>query len=474
MKRNVLFRLIFIYLFLSVSLFVLLNTFAVNKTKSQLINEKQTQLYEEAQFISKEYLGLYYQNQMTETELTSRLGTIDRFSDTQLWLVNCEGLIIMDTRTPGIINQRIDVSSINEHFLDFIYLENVTLKNVLDEPMLSVIFPITREYGVRGYLVIHSSMAQVTQDAIKYTDIINICLLVSLLILLAVFIYLYFLMIRPLHLCIQAAKQFSNGHFEYETPLKRSDEYGELIDTISYMSTQLRNLDEYQRNFIANVSHDFRSPLTSIKGYAEALKDGTIPFELKDKYLDIIAFEADRLTKLTTGLLELNQFDQNGTVLHLSSFDINSMIKQTCAAFEGACTKKHIKFKLQFDSVETYVTADFGKIQQVLYNLIDNAIKFSHNDSNIYVITEEKNEKICVSVKDSGIGIPTDSLLKIWDRFYKTDASRGKDKKGVGLGLSITKEIIQSHKENITVTSTEGVGTTFSFTLEPTPEEDEV
>lgn len=474
MKRNVLFRLIFIYLFLSVSLFVLLNTFAVNKTKSQLINEKQTQLYEEAQFISKEYLGLYYQNQMTEPELTSRLGTIDRFSDTQLWLVNCEGLIIMDTRTPGIINQRIDVSSINEHFLDFIYLENVTLKNVLDEPMLSVIFPITREYGVRGYLVIHSSMAQVTQDAIKYTDIINICLLVSLLILLAVFIYLYFLMIRPLHLCILAAKQFSSGHFEYETPLKRSDEYGELIDTISYMSTQLRNLDEYQRNFIANVSHDFRSPLTSIKGYAEALKDGTIPFELKDKYLDIIAFEADRLTKLTTGLLELNQFDQNGTVLHLSSFDINSMIKQTCAAFEGACTKKHIKFKLQFDSVETYVTADFGKIQQVLYNLIDNAIKFSHNDSSIYVITEEKNEKICVSVKDSGIGIPTDSLLKIWDRFYKTDASRGKDKKGVGLGLSITKEIIQSHKENITVTSTEGVGTTFSFTLEPTPEEDEV
>jgi signal transduction histidine kinase len=111
-----------------------------------------------------------------------------------------------------------------------------------------------------------------------------------------------------------------------------------------------------------------------------------------------------------------------------------------------------------------------SKIQQVLYNLIDNAIKFSHNNSKIKVSTEEKGDKLFVSVKDYGIGIPKDSIKKIWERFYKTDASRGKDKKGTGLGLSITKEIIQAHNENINVISTEGVGTEFIFSLTKTAE----
>lgn len=105
------------------------------------------------------------------------------------------------------------------------------------------------------------------------------------------------------------------------------------------------------------------------------------------------------------------------------------------------------------------------KIQQVLYNLIDNAIKFSHNNSHIKITSEEKSDKVFISVKDYGIGIPKDSINKIWERFFKTDASRGKDKRGTGLGLSITKEIIQAHNETISVTSTEGVGTEFTFTL---------
>jgi signal transduction histidine kinase len=116
------------------------------------------------------------------------------------------------------------------------------------------------------------------------------------------------------------------------------------------------------------------------------------------------------------------------------------------------------------------VDADVGKIQQVLYNLIDNAIKFSYNNSKIKVSTEERGDKVFVSVKDYGIGIPKDSLKKVWDRFYKTDASRGKDKKGTGLGLSITREIIQAHNENINVISTEGVGTEFIFSLKKSEE----
>ncbi len=247
--------------------------------------------------------------------------------------------------------------------------------------------------------------------------------------------------------------------------MKQRDEYGALANSLSYMAGEISNLDDYQKKFVANISHDFRSPLTSIKGYAEALQDGTIPYEMKDKYLGIILFETERLNKLTTSLLALNSFENHGTLLEIFSFDINHIIKKTAESFEGACTQKKITLNLIFSSKETFVDADMGKIQQVLYNLLDNAIKFSHSNSTIKVSTVEKGDKIFISVKDNGIGIPKDSLKKIWERFYKTDASRGKDKKGTGLGLSISKEIIAAHNENINVISTEGVGTEFIFSL---------
>ena len=258
--------------------------------------------------------------------------------------------------------------------------------------------------------------------------------------------------------------EYAAGNLDYRIDLNTRDEMGYLAGTLNYMSGELNKLEEYQRNFIANVSHDFRSPLTSIKGYLEAIIDGTIPPEMYEKYLTRVISETERLTKLTQGMLTLNSLDSKG-YLSRSSFDINRVIKDTAASFEGTCGKKNINFELTFSDNIQMVYADLGKIQQVLYNLIDNAIKFSHQDSTIYIQTRIKNEKIFVSVKDTGIGIPKDSVKKIFDRFYKSDLSRGKDKKGTGLGLAIVKEIIQAHGENIDVVSTEGVGSEFIFSL---------
>lgn len=183
-----------------------------------------------------------------------------------------------------------------------------------------------------------------------------------------------------------------------------------------------------------------------------------------EKYLTRVISETDRLNKLTQGLLTLNSLDSKG-YLSRTNFDINRVIKDTAASFEGTCDAKNIVVDLTFSETITMVYADLGKIQQVLYNLIDNAIKFSHPDSVIYIQTSLRYEKVFISVKDTGIGIPKGSLKKIWERFYKTDQSRGKDKRGTGLGLAIVKEIIQNHGETIDVISTEGVGTEFIFTL---------
>jgi len=151
--------------------------------------------------------------------------------------------------------------------------------------------------------------------------------------------------------------------------------------------------------------------------------------------------------------------------LDITEFDINDLIRTTTMTFEGVCNKKGLSFELLLTQQQLFVTADMGKIQQVLYNLIDNATKFSYNNTTIFIDTNIRNEKVFISVKDSGIGIPKDSTKKIWERFYKTDQSRGKDKKGTGLGLAIVKEIVQAHNENINVITTEGVGTEFIFTL---------
>ena len=246
---------------------------------------------------------------------------------------------------------------------------------------------------------------------------------------------------------------------------KHHDELDYFGDALNYMARELRTLEEDERKFISNISHDFRSPLTSVKGYVEAMKDGTIPVEMQEKYFDIILFETERLTKLTTNLLDINKYGQGGLIMDISDFDINGVIKNTAATFEGACVKKHIMIDLVLTGETMLVTADMSKIQQVLYNLIDNAIKFSNENSSIKIETTDRGEKIFISVKDTGIGIPKNSINKVFERFYKTDLSRGKDKKGTGLGLAIVKEIIQAHKENINVISTEGVGTEFIFSL---------
>ena len=150
----------------------------------------------------------------------------------------------------------------------------------------------------------------------------------------------------------------------------------------------------------------------------------------------------------------------------MTEFDVNKTIKATAELFEGICTKRRISIDLILAGSELFVTADYGKIQQVLYNLLDNAIKFSSDNSSIGIETSIRRDKAYISVTDHGTGIPSGKLNKIWDRFYKVDSSRGKDTKGTGLGLAIVRDIIDAHGQTINVVSTEGAGSTFEFTVD--------
>jgi len=179
----------------------------------------------------------------------------------------------------------------------------------------------------------------------------------------------------------------------------------------------------------------------------------------------VVLNETNRLTKLTNGLLMLNNLSTGGMLLCRTDFDINEVIRNVGASFEQTCRSRKIAIELVLTGKTLHVNADRDRIEQVLYNLVDNAIKFSHADSVVRIETTVKRSKVFVSVRDSGIGIPKADQKNIWERFYKTDLSRGKDKTGTGLGLSIVREIIRAHGENINVVSTEGVGSEFIFTL---------
>lgn len=428
-------------------------------------------LYKEASYISNKYARNLYSGDMTKESALSQLSAIDTYISAPIWITDSSGKVILNTRENSTSNKELVISDFNPASTS--YYMTGSFYGAFNESTLSVFSPITSNYAVKGYVIIHKSMSEIIQSREQILNITYLTMGVIFLLSLIILIVFTEIVYIPLRKITKAAEEYAQGNMHYQLEVDNSDEMGYLAATLNYMADAIAGSEDTQKKFIANVSHDFRSPLTSIRGYLEAMLDGTIPPEMHEKYLQIVLNETDRLKKLTDSLLELNNLNIKGMLMNVVDFDINGIIVKTAETFEVICRQKQISFNLILSGDELYVTADMSKIQQVLYNLIDNAIKFSNQNSEIKIETSEKHNKVFVSVKDYGIGIPKDSLSMIFERFYKSDSSRGKDKKGTGLGLSIVKEIIQSHNENINVISTEGAGTEFIFTLPKSKNQDE-
>ena len=466
MKRHsLMIKLLFLFLCATLFFFLLLSKIGTDTIKAIKLNSIKNDLYEDATKFLSDYIMEYYDKSNSNyVELVNQIRLLDEMHGTRIWMVSNSGVIVTDSATDSQINGvAFDLTKENEYFLKETFQENVYFPEIMTEPMLCTILPVVHKYENKGYLVMSIPVVEIEgKEQESFIIGISILFLVILVILL---VCIYQLVELPIKKITEITKQFSKGIFKETLEVGVTSDFAQLGQSIQEIGDKLKNVDDAQRKFVSNVSHDFRSPLTSIKGYVEAMQDGTIPVEMQGKYFDVIMFETERLIKLTSNLLELNSFEDNGVILFKSSFDINQMIKQISISFEGTFKTKNLIVNLIFSQKEQLVYADMDKIQRVLYNLIDNAIKFSHSDSCIYISTEEKGNKVIIKVSDKGIGIPKDSLDKIWDRFYKTDLSRGKDKKGTGLGLSIVKEIIVAHEEDISVTSIENIGTEFSFSL---------
>ena len=443
-------------------------TLSYELIQTNLIRNASRSLSRETTLVASNYMPIYFTLENSSWMVQQQLNTMASYFNATIWFVEPDGTMILSAGIAAA-NAPVQIENFNPAEMGANSHLIGDYHGYFPEDMVTTIAPVTQRFAIRGYLITHRSITNIVEPRQQLMIYVAITMFVLYLLSFIILFGFQFFVYRPLRRITEAARQYADGNLDYEIPVHTQDEMGYLSASLNYMSNQLKDSKEYQKKIVTNVSHDFRSPLTSIRGYVVAMKDGTIPPELYEKYLGIILFETERLTDLTTDLLTLNELDQSELSLNKITFDIQRTIRQVVATFEGSCREKKLTVDLLLMPTPAVVYADQSKIQQVLYNLVENAIKFSDHQSSITIEVRDKNDKIYVSVRDYGIGIPRKEINKIWERFYKSDLSRGKDKKGTGLGLSIVKETIAAHDENINVISTEGVGTEFIFSLSKGP-----
>lgn len=324
---------------------------------------------------------------------------------------------------------------------------------------------VVNEFGVILGVVFVSAPPDSARDMFEYFQ--RIFFIIGMVVLMVGMFVSYIMarnMAKPLRAMTKATRAYAMGDFSTRIPEDRTDEIGELAHSLNQMSTSLNKLEELRSSFIANVSHELKTPMTTIAGFADGILDGTIPPEREREYLTVISHDTRRLSRLVVRMLEASRLSSGEIQLHPTTFDVCEMIRLNILEFESRIEEKNMTVDVFFEQDVMRVTADQDNITQVVYNLLDNACKYGAEGGVIRVSVVYENTKTRVSIANSGKEIPSDMLPFIFDRFYKTDKSRGVDSNSMGLGLFIVKSILNMHGEDINVTSRDGV-TTFTFTL---------
>ncbi len=274
------------------------------------------------------------------------------------------------------------------------------------------------------------------------------------------------LLIKPFRLVNETVQRYAKGDYNARIPVSGIREAGQLAVSFNDMADQLRDLESTRQSFVANVSHELRSPLTSMRGFLEAMEDGTIPPEEHEKYIGVVLAETRRMAAMVNDLLDLARIESGQTALKLEVFDVNELIRRTLITFEARIYEKQADVEVRFAQDQFFVEADPNQIAQVLRNLIDNALKYSPDGKKLRIATYSMRREVYVSVQDFGYGIPEEDVPYVFERFYKVEkAHTPSGQSGTGLGLSIVKKIIDQHGQTITLSSAKGKGSTFTFTL---------
>ncbi len=316
-----------------------------------------------------------------------------------------------------------------------------------------------------GYCYISAPATFISGLPVTFMQIFFTAAVIMLIIIVIFVTSMSYSMSRPLKQMSGAAKKFAVGDFSVRVKVRSEDEIGELANAFNNMADSLAASEGMRRSFISNVSHELKTPMTTIAGFIDGMLDGTIPQERHRHYMKIVSIEVKRLSRLVTSMLSLSRIDRGELKISPQKFDMFSMLITILASFE----QKIIARKLHITGLESFrsltVFADPDLMYQVIYNLIENAVKFTNEGGTINFALEETSYDISVKISNTGPGIPPEDIRYIFDRFYKTDKSRSMDKKGMGLGLFIAKTIMRLHGGDIFVESRVNEYTRFTFRL---------
>lgn len=456
--------------FLSTALMVLMSFLIIGVAliflgQNFIISSHRDDMKSNAEIVSG-YIKTVDADDYPNWETRISLSVASGMSGNDIFLTNSDGLIVSCSDDPGKcshIGRRIDAAYMYE-------LQSRGELNTVSD--LGGIFPSQRYIyampvaGGEGDIFVSSSRSTIIGAWDSFIWVFFAVTLAVLSLALVMSLVISKKVSEPLDEMTAAARRFAHGDFSVRVREdKGTDELAALTRSFNNMADSLERSEELRNEFIANVSHELKTPMTTIAGFADGILDGTIPKDQEDKYLATIADETRRLSRLVRHMLSLSRMKSEGSDLtKRRDFDLNELIIRTLLSFDGRTEEKHLDVQLQLPEDHMTVTADPDSITQVLYNLLDNAVKFAAEGTEITISLWKQGGRAFVSVKNRGETIPPDDLPLIFDRFHKSDRSRSLDRDGVGLGLYLVKSILDAHNEDIAVTSRDGL-TDFVFTL---------
>lgn len=361
--------------------------------------------------------------------------------------------------------QIISPEVINQTKREKVYFGKTTLGGLYNSERYISARPIYYNNGrnIMGIVIVTSD----TQDITNFTDMVLKIFILSAIAALAVSFFAIGLfsynLVKPLKQMAKAAKQFGKGDFSVRVSETSNDEIGELAVAFNNMAESLDSSEQVRKSFVANVSHELKTPMTTIGGFIDGILDGTIPQQKHSYYLYIVSDEIKRLSRLVRSMLNLSRIDSGELKLNYQTFDLLSVLVTTVITFEQEISKRNIEIQGLDLITPKMVYGDKDLLHQVVYNLIENAVKFTEEGGCIEFNITESLERTDFIIRNSGMGISKSEIPLIFDRFYKTDKSRSKDKKGLGLGLYLVRSIIRMHGGDITADSVYGEYTEFDF-----------
>lgn len=341
-----------------------------------------------------------------------------------------------------------------------------TMGEIYEKPEYTVSTPIIVNNKSVGAVFASTPMAGA---AVAVKQMLRLLLVCSLVILLIAFLAVYVIssqMTRPLRQLAAAARKMENGEFVQIPQSKSKDEVGLLVEAFNRMSRSLSQLEGMRRSFISSVSHELKTPMTTMSGFVDGMLDGTIQKEDYPKYLEIVSDETKRLSRLVNSMLQLSRLENENITMNFSSFNVSDLLVRIMLSFENKIEEKCIDIRGLEDTRKIMLYADSDLMYQVLYNLVENAIKFTPENGYIFVqVKETSNKEVEIVIQNSGEGLNSEQLSRVFEKFYKTDRSRSNDKTGMGFGLYIVKTIVGLHHGQILAESVLNNYTRFTVKL---------